>query len=154
MLGFMDAHGRIRKEMYLKALSIKQPWVYTILYEGKNIENRTWQRQYRGWVAIHASKSPRTGARFPRGSGKVPNLKTLDYSAICGVAPVVDIVTKTPSKWFQRPNDDSVNFGWVMANINRLKRPIPCSGALGLWPVPPGVLRAIKRQPPRLNLGS
>jgi hypothetical protein len=136
----------------MKAMSIKQPWVYAILHEGNDIENRSWQRKFPGWLAIDASKSPRTGGRYPRGSGKVPDLKTLDYSAICGVARVVDIVTKNRSKWYYRPDDGSINYGWVLGNVKRLKKPIPCKGALGLWDVPPGVLRAIKRQLPRVKL--
>jgi len=138
----------------MKAISIKQPWVHAILHEGKDIENRSWQRKFRGWVAIHASQSPRVGARFPRGCGKVPALKTLDCSAICGVARVVNIVTTSRSKWFYRPDDGSINYGWVLSNVKRLKKPIPCHGALGLWDVPPGVLHAIKRQLPRFNLDS
>jgi hypothetical protein len=97
------------------------------------------------------SPSPRTSGRFPRGSWKVPDLKSLDYSAICGVARVVDIVTKSRSKWFYRPDDGSVNYGWLLGNVKRLQRPIPCHGALGLWDVPPGPLRAIKRQLPRVK---
>jgi hypothetical protein len=136
----------------MKAMPIKQPWVYAIPHEGKDIENRSWQRNFRGWVAIHASRSPRVGSRYPRGSGKIPDLKSLDYSAICGVARVVDIVTKSRSKWFYRPDDGSINYGWVLGNVKRLKKPIPCKGALGLWNVPPGVLRAMKRQLPRVKL--
>ena len=30
----------------MKALSVKQPWVYAILREGKDIENRSWQRSF------------------------------------------------------------------------------------------------------------
>ena len=135
----------------MNAMSIKQPWVHAILHEGKDIENRSWQRKFRGWVAIHASQSPRSGARYPRGCGKVPDLKTLDRSAICGVARVVDIVTKSRSKWFHRPGDGSINYGWVLGSVKRLKKPIPCHGALGLWDVPPGVARSIKRQLPRVQ---
>lgn len=137
----------------MKALSIKQPWVYAILHEGKDIENRSWQRHYRGWVAIHASQSPRVGARFPRGCGKVPDLKTLDYSAICGVARLDSIVTKSRSKWFYRPDDGSINYGWVLIDVKCLERPIPCHGVLGLWNLPPAVLRGIKRQLPGVNFG-
>jgi hypothetical protein len=32
----------------LKALSIKQPWV--IRCEGKDIDNRSWQRDFRGRI--------------------------------------------------------------------------------------------------------
>ena len=124
----------------MKALTIKQPWVQAILREGKDIENRSWQRSFRGWLAIHASAEPRKDAAFPSGI-RVPNLDTLDYSAICGLARVADIVTKSRSKWFIRPSDGSTNYGWVLADVKVLKKSIPCKGALGLWNVPPKALR-------------
>ena len=130
----------------MKALSIKQPWIHAILYEGKDIENRTWQRSYRGWIALHAGAKPRPDALFPRGH-RVPDLKTLDYSAICGVARLSDIVTKSRSKWF-----DGSPFGWVLTNVTVLKKPIPCKGALNLWDLPPNVLRQLRRRLPRLKL--
>jgi hypothetical protein len=95
----------------MKALTIKQPWIYAILRGGKDIENRSWQRSFRGWVALHASGTPQRNARFPK-SLRIPDVRTLDHSGICGVARVVDIVTKSRSKWFWRPNDGSVNYGW------------------------------------------
>ncbi len=132
----------------MKALTIRQPWVHAILREGKNIENRTWQVDYRGWIAIHAAAVPAPNAVYPRGA-RVPNLDTLDYGAICGVVRVVDIVTASRSKWFT-PNDDSkVNLGWVLEDVIVLKKPIPCKGRLRLWEVPPKVLRELRRQLPR-----
>ncbi len=135
----------------MKALTNKQPWVHAILREGKDIDNRSWQRSLRGWLALHASAQPLRDARFPQGI-PIPDLDTLDYSAICGIARVVDIVPKSRSKWFWRPNDDSINYGWVLAGVTPLKKPIPCKGALGLWNISPKALREIKRQLPRLNL--
>jgi hypothetical protein len=132
----------------VKAISIKQPWVHAILREGKDIENRTWQRSFRGWVAIHASATPRQGARFPRGL-TVPDLDTPNYGAICGVARVIDIVTKSRSRWFDQPSRGYVNYGWVLADVRRLRSPVKCHGMLGLWQVPPNVLRSIKRQLPK-----
>lgn len=70
----------------MKALTLKQPWVHAILPEGKDIENRSWQRTFRGWLAIHASAQSRRDASFSRGI-VLPDLNTLDYSAICGVVP-------------------------------------------------------------------
>jgi hypothetical protein len=32
----------------MKALTIKQPWLHAILREGKDIENRSWQRPVGG----------------------------------------------------------------------------------------------------------
>lgn len=135
----------------MKALSIKQPWVYAILREGKNIENRSWHRTFRGWLALHASAQPQGDAVFPRGI-RVPDLATLDYSAICGVARVVDIVIKSRSIWFWRPDDGATNYGWVLADVTALTTPIPCKGALGLWEVAPKVFREIQRQLPKLAL--
>ena len=132
----------------MKALTIRQPWVHAILREGKNIENRTWQRSFRGWLAIHAAARPSLDAVFPR-SVRVPDLDTLDYGAICGVARVVDIVTASRSKWFTGRDDGKVNFGWVLEDVIALKKPIPCKGRLGLWDVPPKVLRELRRQLPR-----
>ena len=40
----------------MKALSIRQPWVYAILHLGKRVENRTWYTPFRGTFAIHAAK--------------------------------------------------------------------------------------------------
>ncbi len=134
----------------MRAISIRQPWVHAILKEGKDIENRSWQRNFRGWLALHASGQPSRDAGYPRGS-RMPDLDTLDYSAICGVARVVDIVTTSKSKWFWHPDDGSINFGWVLADVAALKLPIPCKGALGLWELPPTVLREIERQLPKLH---
>jgi hypothetical protein len=135
----------------MKALSIKQPWVYAILQEDKDIENRSWQSSFRGWLAVHASAQPDRYGRFPRGH-RLPDLDRLDYSAICGVARVVDIVTVSRSKWFYRPRDGSTNFGWVLADATPLKHPIPCKGALGLWTLTSKQIREIQRQLPRLKL--
>lgn len=41
----------------MKAISIRPPWAWAILYAGKNIENRTWKTNMRGTVAIHASRN-------------------------------------------------------------------------------------------------
>jgi hypothetical protein len=132
----------------LKALSIQQPWVHAILREGKDIENRSWQRDFRGWIALHASGEPQKEPEFPPGI-RLPDLDSLDYGAICGVARVVDIVTKSRSKWFDRPSRGYINYGWVLADITALEDPIKCKGALQLWNVPPNVLRSIKRQLPK-----
>ena len=101
--------------------------------------------------SLHASAGPQREARFPR-SHRIPDLNTLDYSAICGVARVVDIVTKSRSKWLWQPDDGTVNYGRVLGKVTALRKPIPCKGALGLWEVAPAVFHEIQRQLPRLKL--
>lgn len=134
----------------MKALTIKQPWMHAILHEGKDIENRSWKRDFRGWLALHVSGQPNRKAEFPRGI-RIPELKTLQYSAVCGVARVVDIVVKSRSKWFDRPDDGSTNFGWVLADVAILKRPIPCKGRLNLWDLDPLVVAKIRWQLPEID---
>jgi hypothetical protein len=132
----------------LKALPIKQPWVHAILREGKFIENRRWQTKHRGWIALHASAEPQYGDIYPRGV-KAPDFDKLDYGAICGVARVVDILTKSRSKWFTQPYPGETNYGWALTDVKRLRKPIECKGALQLWSVPPNIVRSIKRQLPK-----
>jgi hypothetical protein len=135
----------------MKALTIRQPWIHAILHEGKDVENSSWRRNFRGWVALHASARPARNAVFPRGH-RLPELDRLDYSAICGVARVVNIVPESRSKWFWRPGDGSVNYGWVLADVHALKRPVPCKDMLGLWKLPPTILRQIRSQLPHVDL--
>ncbi len=41
--------------MQQKVLSVKNPYAYLIIHGGKDVENRTWQTDYRGRLYIHAS---------------------------------------------------------------------------------------------------
>ncbi|WP_375449244.1 ASCH domain-containing protein, partial [uncultured Nostoc sp.] len=40
----------------MKAISVRQPWAWGIIYSIKNIENRGWPINYRGDILIHAAK--------------------------------------------------------------------------------------------------
>lgn len=140
-----DLENLEKSSMY--ALSIKQPWVHAILHLGKDIENRTWQRAYRGVIALHASAKPSVDAEYP-GRLRVPDLTLLDYSAICGVAELADIVTFSRSRWFYSPSDGETNYGWILRNVRLLREPIPCNGRLGLWEVPSNIGRKIRQQIP------
>ena len=39
----------------MKAVTVKQPWAGLIMAGMKDIENRTWETEYRGKLLIHAS---------------------------------------------------------------------------------------------------
>ncbi|WP_027085424.1 ASCH domain-containing protein [Cohnella panacarvi] len=41
----------------MKAISIHQPWATLIAIEAKKFETRGWKTNYRGTIAIHASKT-------------------------------------------------------------------------------------------------
>lgn len=113
----------------LRALSIQQPWCDRILFEGKDIENRSWKTKFRGWVLIHASlgvaKELRTQvtSNMPRGG-------------IVGIMNITDCLLDSPSPWFQGP------VGFVISNAVPLKF-IPCRGSLSFFKPPQDVLGEI-----------
>jgi len=134
----------------MKALSVKQPWAHAIVRGWKDVENRSRRTKHRGWLVIHASGSPNRQARYPR-RWKTPDVDTLPTSAIVGVAWLHYVVTPHRSPWYSEGN-----YAWVL-NIKRackLKKPILCKGKLGVWNVPPALVRALRRQLPGLKPGS
>lgn len=132
----------------MKALSIRQPWAWAILYAGKDVENCDWPTRFRGTVAIHAAKGltrdehllasmeieELSGLRPP----DFPMLKARGF--IVGLVDVVDCVRKHPSHWFQG------EYGFVLKNPRPLVTPIYCKGALGFWNLPEEVEAQIREQ--------
>lgn len=143
--------------MTMKAISIRQPWPFAILHLGKRIENRTWRTDYRGPIAIHASKlrlrknGMPTAAEREEVEGAASSIHDIVFGAgpmtwrmlietsgaIVGTARIVDCVTESASAWFVGP------FGIMLEDV-RPTPIIPCRGALGLWTVPLEVERRIR----------
>lgn len=118
----------------MKAISIRQPWAWLILNAGKDIENRTWRTNFRGKVAIHASKGMardeyliarafayNTGLRIA-----LPEPEDLVRGAIVGTVEIVDCVSDSDSPWFTGPH------GFVLRNPIKLPH-WACKGALGFF---------------------
>ena len=40
------------------ALSVRQPWAWTLLFSGKDVENRTWSTRCRERIWIHGTPVP------------------------------------------------------------------------------------------------
>ena len=59
--------ARSRGQPAVRALTVRQPWAWAIIYGGKDLENRRWRTSYRGPL-IHASKNanpdPEASARL------------------------------------------------------------------------------------------
>lgn len=90
----------------MKALSIKQPWVWLILHHGKDCENRSWTSAFRGPVLLHASSTDDTdlvryGLKKDFGI-EIPD--SLLLGGIVGVATVIDCVSQHESRWFCGPH--------------------------------------------------
>ena len=155
----------------MKALSIKQPCANQILYTGKDIENRSWRTDKRGFVAIHASSQLSTnfGWREEDFSRWVPKSKnrTLlpdaisaiktsfyvpkDYKksvvlgAIVGVVEIVECVTEHPSPHFYMGFGER-NYGFVLRNPIPLTNPVLVKGGLNFWRVPADAEKQVRDQ--------
>lgn len=125
--------------MYLptKALSIRQPWAWAVMFAGKDIENRSWQAvnhglAVRGKIAVHAAKGM-TKAEYEEAAGfmasigvECPPAADLWRGAVIGTVDVVDVVKESASPWFFGPR------GLVLRNPKAFC-PVPVTGALGYF---------------------
>lgn len=123
----------------MKALSIRQPWVWAIFNAGKDIENRDWPTRLRGRVAIHAAKGMTheeyMAARIIIADNTnlslyPPPENEIERGVILGTVEIVDCVQHSGSPWFFG------DYGFVLKSPRLLVEPISCRGALGFWDVP------------------
>ena len=86
-----------------KALSVRQPWAWAIMFAGKDIENRSWQAMnhglnVRGEIVIHAAKGMtrreyEDAAEFMASIDVTcPPAIDLWRGAVLGTVEVVDVV--------------------------------------------------------------
>ena len=85
----------------MKVLSIRQPYAWLIAIGCKTIENRTWNRKFRGRFLIHASQAkPEKLDGWQESAMKkycqehgivIPDFKDLPTSAIIGSVELDDI---------------------------------------------------------------
>jgi len=104
----------------MRAISIRQPWAWLIVYGGKDVENRDWASRYVGPLLIHASKGC-TRAEYEEAFEFVmsddrlwhhkastarlslPALKDLDRGGVIGKVIMTGCVTRSLSPWFFGP---------------------------------------------------
>jgi ASCH domain len=132
-----------RQPSAIKALTVRQPWAWAIIYGGKDVENRRWRAAYRGPLLIHAGEKadpePEACARLlwtmadPEAFGQ-PRAAWQARGAIIGVVFLADILTDSPSPWA------AVGWHhWVFEFPAPVDPLIPCRGRPGLW-VPPATV--------------
>ena len=128
-------------------ISIKQPWAWLIAAGYKGIENRSRHFNYRGAIAIHASKVPvikrdqdyaldlflaeamRKGEDPDIGDFSDALYGEANLGAIIGTATIVGCLHDSTSRWFEGPH------GLVMNNPVLFDEPIPWRGQLGIWTI-------------------
>jgi hypothetical protein len=117
----------------MKALSVRQPWAWAILYAGKNIENRNWPTRFRGRIGIHAPKS------IDREAVVLLRLKGYDVPINLPTGVLVGEVTIFDCERY----GDRIENDWAegpyclwLVDPSPYDEPIPCRGELGLFEVP------------------
>lgn len=129
----------------IRGLTLIRPWGWAIAYARKDVENRTWSPPsgvVGGWLAIHSGqKYDQESAQWIAeeiGRCDVPCKDADPAGVIVAVARLAGVVTESASDWFVGP------YGWRLENVTRLPTPVPCTGAQGLWMLPPDVLAAVR----------
>lgn len=137
----------------MKAITIHQPWASLIAHGYKRYETRSWKTNYRGPIAIHASKRfIKIDLPVERGSHQYYLTQGVNthMGSVIAIADLVDcwkvldknlIEAQPPSEKRVRFLDArEIPFGdftpgryaWELANIRRIE-PIPAKGQQGLW---------------------
>lgn len=134
----------------MKALTLYQPWAWSIVAGPKRIENRPWKpwpEIIGKYIALHAGKTyDDAGADYIRRQGLNPPGKLeIVKGAIVGVARVAGYrhihmtagIPEDQRGWFFGP------FGWLLEDV-RAVAPWPCKGAMALWDAPAEFVRAFE----------
>jgi hypothetical protein len=124
---FMATKGR---EQPTKALSVRPPSWWQILYVGKDIENRSWETAYRGRIWIHAPMFWNEADMFDSGRFTDDQMDFMyDLGGhVVGSVEIVDCVTKSKSRWYE-----TGCYGLVLRDPVPLKTPVKVRGQLGLF---------------------
>lgn len=139
---------------HLRGLTLTQPWASLVATGQKMVETRSWKCQYRGFVAIHAAMKmppPATElAVLEFALGALPHPSLLPHGAIVAVANlggVVGIDAELRARLSRRELElgdyADHRFALMFKEVWALDTPVPCRGALGLWPVPREVKHAV-----------
>ena len=127
----------------IKALSLWQPWASLVAEGHKTYETRSWQTNYRGWLAIHAARRWKRDQqeimrRWPYNALPLPD--PLPTGAIVAVARLVDVL---PVELLGAGELDEIEhavgnfadgrYAWQLTSVITLQKPLPVAGGQGLW---------------------
>ena len=132
----------------MRALTVRQPWAWAIIFAGKDVENRSRNvaGSHRGPMAVHAGVGPEPGDAwsFMATLGISPP-PALAIGGVIGTVNLVDVHTVTrgccSSPWAER----SAGVHLVLRDPKPLFEPIRARGALGLWHVDADLETQIER---------
>ncbi|MCO4257368.1 ASCH domain-containing protein [Pseudarthrobacter cellobiosi] len=128
----------------MKALTVKQPWARAIIFDGKDVENRSKPTKYRGQLHIHAGLAwdKAAVAFIARITGRA-YMATL-HGSVIGTVDVVgchhadDCWTGSIDKSDNVHEEHCSSWGmeghyhWELANPQPVE-PFAAKGKLGIW---------------------
>lgn len=108
------------------AIAVQQPWADLIVDGKKDVENRSRHTRFQGNILIHASMKVRwddvAAHRRSLGLGADEEYDPT-LGALIGMVEIVDCVSESRSRWFQKGR-----YGLVLRNAVRFRSPIPFHG--------------------------
>ena len=150
----------------MRALTLHQPMASLIGI--KDVENRKWKPPDHilgKRIAIHAGKTwneehYRWAVDLAR---EVDTRKILDAMRIATTTKGCIVSTALVIGWYDNRNNEASNqfhrkliqrspwfngpVGWLMGDVRKTKKPIPCKGMMGLWTIPSDIEQLLKSEP-------
>ncbi len=125
----------------MKALTISQPYASLIADGEKWVENRTWETNYRGPLAIHAGKGTQYLTRAEL--AEYPNGCIVAVANLFACMPRPSMISMSRHQKIQASDltlgkvlDHEHCEGpwcWILRDVRKLREPIPCKGSQGIW---------------------
>lgn len=139
----------------MKAISVLNPWAVLLAIGAKRFETRSWETDYRGPIAIHASKKftgvqheicfsePFATVLMRELFGNEPLGAFMMHRIQCGaVLATGELTCCLPTESIAAGLSDQERafgdftpgrFAWGIERVKLLKKPVVCAGRLGLW---------------------
>jgi tetratricopeptide (TPR) repeat protein len=114
-----------------RALSVHQPWAWSISAGHKKTENRTWTTNYRGPVAIHAGNNRERLRLLEEKLGSKFDGKMFPCGVVVGVAELVDV--RPLSSGLEEDPDAVGPYCWLFERPRLLSSPVKAAGKTSLF---------------------
>ena len=142
--------------IFIKAITIKQPWATLIALGEKKFETRSWATKHRGPIAIHAGKSIDKEAFKERAIATILAkhgihlIKDLPTGAVLAIVELSECHKVTFDNDFidEAETDKGISiagneyrfgfyeegrYAWELTNLQVLPELVPAKGQLSLW---------------------
>ncbi len=133
----------------MKCITVRQPHAHLLATGAKFVDNRTWETNYRGWLAIHAGKSENALS-----DGDMERYPDMAFSAIVAVTHMAGCVhinhiarlieTQPEFGWIRDQNHIIGPFCWLLPVIYPLAEPVQRVGKRGLFSLPLSTVRRLR----------